>query len=98
MAVILPRDGVTIDEVLDYVLDLLTTLTHDSEQQVITAPSLISTFHKSFPARNIFTSSSHVTDSNTGGSSASALTSSVNGGSLPTVPFLHSLLYRADSV
>jgi hypothetical protein len=39
--------GVTIDGVLDWILDLLTTYTHDSEQQVITAPSLISILYKS---------------------------------------------------
>jgi hypothetical protein len=38
---------VTIDGVLDWILDLLTTYTHDSKLQAITAPSLISTIHKS---------------------------------------------------
>jgi hypothetical protein len=37
----------TIDGVLDWILDLLTTYTHNSELQVITAPSLISTLCKS---------------------------------------------------
>jgi hypothetical protein len=37
----------TIDHVLDWILDLLTTYTHNSELQVITAPSLISTLCRS---------------------------------------------------
>jgi hypothetical protein len=38
---------VTFDGVLYLLLDLLTTYTHDSQVQVITAPPLISTIHKS---------------------------------------------------
>jgi hypothetical protein len=38
---------VTMDRVLNWILDLLTTYTHDSELQAITAPPLISTIHKS---------------------------------------------------
>jgi hypothetical protein len=38
---------VTIDGVLDWIFDLLTTHTHSSEIQVITTPSLISTLYKS---------------------------------------------------
>jgi hypothetical protein len=37
----------TIDGVLNSLLDLLTTYTQDSELEAITAPSLISTIHKS---------------------------------------------------
>jgi hypothetical protein len=44
---ILLRVGVTIDGVLDWLLDLLTTYTHHSELQEITAPPLIATIHKS---------------------------------------------------
>jgi hypothetical protein len=39
--------GVTIDGFLDWILDLLTTNTYNSELQVITALSLISTAYKS---------------------------------------------------
>jgi hypothetical protein len=39
--------GVTLDGVLDLIFDFLTTYTHDSGLQAITAPSLISTVHKS---------------------------------------------------
>jgi hypothetical protein len=59
-------------------MDLLITLTHDSELQVITEPPLISTIYKSprhsdmpFPACNVFTRRSLVTTSNSGDSSAS---------------------------
>jgi hypothetical protein len=58
---------------LGWRMDLLTTYTHDSEVQVITAPPLISTIHKSsqhplsiFPACCIFTSRSLATASNSG--------------------------------
>jgi hypothetical protein len=58
-------------------MELLTTYTHDSELQVITAPPLISTIHRSphqplglfQPA--VFTSRSLATASNSGDSSAS---------------------------
>jgi hypothetical protein len=63
---------------LDWWTDLLTTYTHHSELQVIIAPSLISTIHKSpqhpislFLASYIFTSRSLATASNSGGSSVS---------------------------
>jgi hypothetical protein len=39
--------SVILDRVLDWILDLLTTYTHDLELQVITVPLLISTIHKS---------------------------------------------------
>jgi hypothetical protein len=42
---VLSREGVTTDGVLDWILDLLTTLT--SELQAITAPGTISTIQKS---------------------------------------------------
>jgi hypothetical protein len=38
---------VTLDGVLDWILGLLTTLAHDSELKIITAPKLIPTIHKS---------------------------------------------------
>jgi hypothetical protein len=44
---ILSRVWVTIDGVLDWILNLLTIYTHNSELQIIAAPSLISTFYKS---------------------------------------------------
>jgi hypothetical protein len=50
----------------------------------------ITTAHaKSFPAYCVVTNRSLVTASNSGDSSASALKSSLNGGSLPTDSFLH---------
>jgi hypothetical protein len=59
----------------------------------------INTAHaKSFPACCVFTNHSLVTASNSGYSSASALKSSLNGGSLPTESFLHRLPCRTDSV
>jgi hypothetical protein len=39
--------SVTLDGVLDWILNLLTTYTQDSELQAITAPPSISTIHKS---------------------------------------------------
>jgi hypothetical protein len=66
------------------ILDLLTTYTHDSELQAITAPQLIIRApSKPVPACGVFTSRSLVTVSNSGGSSTSAPKSSLNGGSLP---------------
>jgi hypothetical protein len=53
---------------------------------------------KSFQACCIFTSRSLVTASNSGDSSASALKSCLNGGSLPTDPFPHRLPYRTNLV
>jgi hypothetical protein len=59
---------VTIDGVMDWILDLR----HDSEVQVITAPSLISTLYKSpqhtksFPACSVFTRRFLITASNDG--------------------------------
>jgi hypothetical protein len=41
------RMRITMDGVLNWILDLLTTYTHDSELQAITALPLISTVHKS---------------------------------------------------
>jgi hypothetical protein len=68
---------VTINGVLNRVLDILTTYTHDSELQVITAPALISTLFQittvpsmSFPVY-VFTSRSLATASNNGDPSAS---------------------------
>jgi hypothetical protein len=62
---------------LEWWMDLLTTCTHHSELQVITAPLLISTIHKSplhplnlFPACSV-NSRSLATSSNSGDSSAS---------------------------
>jgi hypothetical protein len=65
---------------LDWWLGLLITLPHDSELQVITASSLISTFYKSLLQRlgifscSVFTSRFLATAYNSGDSSASALT------------------------
>jgi hypothetical protein len=44
---IVPCDGMTINGVLDWRSDLLTTYTNNSELQAITAPPLISINHKS---------------------------------------------------
>jgi hypothetical protein len=44
---IVTQYGVTTNGVLDSILDLLATYTHDSELQATTAPMLISTVHKS---------------------------------------------------
>jgi hypothetical protein len=65
-------------------MDLLTTYTHDSELQAITAPSLISTLYrsqhaKSSPDCSVFTSCCLVTDLSYGDSSASVLTSLLSG-------------------
>jgi hypothetical protein len=65
-------------------MDLLTTYTHHSELQVITAVTLISTLYKSLhakssPACSVFTSRCLVTALNSGDSSASALMSSLSG-------------------
>jgi hypothetical protein len=75
---------------LDWILDLMTNYTHDSEPQVIRAPTLVSTVHKSAPAKSfpaccVFTSRSLVTATNSGDSLASAFTFSLNGGSFPTL-------------
>jgi hypothetical protein len=59
----------------------------------------ITTAHaKPFPTCCVFTSRSLVTASNNGDSSASALKSSLNGGSLPTDSFLHRYPWRTDLV
>jgi hypothetical protein len=96
---------VTLDGGLDCILHLLTTYTNNSELQVITAPSLISTLYKSpqytlslFPARCVFTSRSLVTACDSGDSSDSARKSFLNGGSPPTDSFLHRLRNRTDTV
>jgi hypothetical protein len=71
--------SVTIDGVWIGELDLLTTCTHHSELQVITALSLISTIHRSsqhplspFPACCVFDRRSLATASNSGDPSASS--------------------------
>jgi hypothetical protein len=63
---------------MDWILDLLTTWTHHSELQLITAPSLISTLSKSqqnplslFPACYIFNSRPLTTATNSGDPSPS---------------------------
>jgi hypothetical protein len=88
---------VTTDGVSDnWILDLLTTYTHNSEPQAVTAPSLISTLYKSpQPPLSLFqpaVSSPVIPLISTPNSGE--LKSSLNAGSLPTVPFLHSLPYR----
>jgi hypothetical protein len=76
---------------LDWILDLLTTYTHDSELQAVTTPSPISTIYK-LPQHPInifqpavFTSRSLATASNSGYPSVSALKLS-----------LHSILIETD--
>jgi hypothetical protein len=101
---------VTIDGVLNWLLNLLTTYTHESELQGISAPPLIS-IHKPtehnkspqhplslFPACSVFISRSLATPSNSGYFQLNALKSSLNGGSLPIASFPHSLPYRTDLV
>jgi hypothetical protein len=68
--------GASIDGVWIGELDLLTTCTHHSELQVITALSLISTLYKSLHAKSssvcsVYNKSSLATASNSGNSSAS---------------------------
>jgi hypothetical protein len=70
--------GVAIDGVCIGEWILLATYAHDSEMQAITAPSLISTIHKSpqhplslFPTCCVFISHSLATASNSGDSSTS---------------------------
>jgi hypothetical protein len=52
--------SVTLDGVVDWTLDLLATLTHDSSLHLVITPSLISTLYKSlehgksFPACSVF--------------------------------------------
>jgi hypothetical protein len=82
--------SVNFDWILDWILNLLTTLAHI----VITLNySPIANFHtlqfttarsKSFPAGSVFTSSSLVTASNNGYSSASGFKPFLIGGYLPT--------------
>jgi hypothetical protein len=55
-------------------------------------------YAKSYPAFSFFTRRFLVTASNNGDSSASALKSSLNGGSLATDPFLHKRSYCTDFV
>jgi hypothetical protein len=74
---------VAIDGFLDWILDLLTTLTHNS---VITLLHTLQTSRaraKSFPASSVPAISCLVTASNNGYSSASGFRSSLNGGALP---------------
>jgi hypothetical protein len=85
---------VTVDGVLDWILDFLATYTHIAitdlhNSQITTAPA------KPFPAYCVFTSCSLVTASNSGDSLASALKSSLNGRSLPGL-FQLSLFYTAS--
>jgi hypothetical protein len=86
---------VTIDGVLDWMLDLLTTYTHNSELQAIMAPPLISTFHKSpaklFPACCALTSRSLAKFLTMQILQLHALKSSLNVGSLPNASFSHRL-------
>jgi hypothetical protein len=94
--------NVTLDRVLDWILDLLTTYTHNLELQVITAPSLISTLYSSLEHTVSCSQSGTrrflVTASNKGYTSVSGLKSSLNRGSLPPASYLHRLPYRTDLV
>jgi hypothetical protein len=59
------RVWVTIDGGFDWWMDLLTTYTHDSDLQAVTAPPINSTASaKPFPACSVFTSHSLATASN----------------------------------
>jgi hypothetical protein len=93
----------TIDGVLDWLLDLLTTLARN----VITLNyTTIADFHtlqvtvmhtKFFPAHSVFTSSCLVTASNNGYSSASGIKSSPNGYSLPTELCYNCVFYNSSA-
>jgi hypothetical protein len=48
--------GETVDVVLDWILDLLTTYTHNSELQVITVPSLSPHFTNHHSTHQVFSS------------------------------------------
>jgi hypothetical protein len=85
---------VTLDGVLNWILDLLITYIHDSELKAITATANL---HKPFSACCGFTSRPLLTASNSGDSSASVLKPSLNGCSLPTASFLRILPYRTES-
>jgi hypothetical protein len=96
---------VTIDGVLDWILDLLTTYTHDSELQAVTVA--IANLHnsqittappKSFAACYVFNSRSLATASIVEILQLHAFKSSPSGGSLPTTCFPHRLPYRTDKV
>jgi hypothetical protein len=94
---------VTLDGGLDWILDLLTTCTHNTESNYSAIANLhslqITTAHaKSSPACCVFTSRSLVTASNTEGSLASVLKSSLREGSVPTDSFVHRLPYRTELV
>jgi hypothetical protein len=94
----------TLDGIMDWILDSLTTLAYDSEPQAITAPSLISTIHQlpqhtlSLFQPAVFTSRSLVTAPNSGDSAASRVQvlSELRLRSKKT--FLHRLPYRTLSV
>jgi hypothetical protein len=94
--------SVTLDRVLDWILDLLTTYTYNLELQLITAPSLISTLYSSLEHTVSCSQSVSrrflVMASNRGCTSAFGLKSSLNCGSLPPASFLHRLPYRTDLV
>jgi hypothetical protein len=86
----LSRVRVTLDGVLDWILDLLTTYTRDSELQAINSATVnLPTIHK--PPQHSLDSLLRLRQPfpgngfNNGNSSASALKSSLNGGSLPTL-------------
>jgi hypothetical protein len=90
---------VAIDVVLDWWLNLSTTLTHDSWLHLILAPSLNSALYNSplhthYCSQVVTVSTSRflVTASNNGYSSVSVLKLSLNGGSLPTACILYGWL------
>jgi hypothetical protein len=85
--IILSRVRVVLDGVLYLILDLLTTLTHNSQLHLIMAPSLISTLYRSLQhALSLLQPAVSSLDNDY--SSASVLRSSLNGGSFPAELFL----------
>jgi hypothetical protein len=96
---------VTINGILDWILDLLTTCTQSLELQAVTGPSVIPTIAKS--PQNPLNLFQPVVSSRAVPwqwlltveiLQLHMLKSSLNGGSLPTDTFLHRLLYKTDLV
>jgi hypothetical protein len=96
---------VTIERVLDRIFDLLTTYTHDSELQAITALPLLPTIYKSPQHQLRFFEPAVLSVAVPWQRFLTleiiqlyAVISSLNCGSLPSDSFPHSLPYRSDSV
>jgi hypothetical protein len=100
------RRGFGLDiEFIDHSYTRLGTTSNYSTTANLHNSQITTALAKHFPACCVFTSPSLITASNSEDSSASALKSCMNGGSLPTAfhllqltLFLHRLLYRTDLV